>query len=118
MVVTVDAESTIPPYEQIRVQVRDAVASGTLTPGTRLPPVRALAQDLGVAANTVARAYRELESQGVVETRGRNGTIVSPHGDPREKAAQAAALSYVHQVRKLGLSDDEALDAIRAALRT
>ena len=117
MIVTVDPSSATPPYEQIRVQVRDAVRSGALAPGAKLPPVRRLAEELGLAVNTVARAYRELEADSVVETRGRNGTIVSPHGDATERAAQQAATVYVEAVRRLGLTDDEARALIDAALR-
>lgn len=116
MLVTISTESATPPYEQIRTQVREAVQSGSLTPGAKLPPVRRLAQDLGLAVNTVARAYRELEADGVVETRGRNGTVVSPHGDPTEQAAQQAALTYVQAVRRLGVPDDQALTFISSAL--
>lgn len=118
MRITVSAESHDPPYEQIRTQVREAVQSGSLAPGTKLPPVRRLAQELGLANNTVARAYRELETDGLVETRGRNGTVVSPHGDPTEQAAQQAALTYVQSVRRLGLADARALALVESALRT
>jgi DNA-binding transcriptional regulator YhcF (GntR family) len=118
MIVTVAADSTVPPYEQIRTQILDAVQSGALAPGARLPPVRRLATDLGLAVNTVARAYRELESQGVVETRGRNGTVVSPHGDPATRAAQQAAMTYAQTVRRLGLTTAEARAFIDAALET
>ena len=118
MLVTIRTDSDMPPYEQIRTQVREAVQSGSLTPGAKLPPVRRLAQDLGLAVNTVARAYRELEADGIVETRGRNGTAVSPHGDPTEQAAQQAALTYVQVVRRLGLPDAQARAIIDAALRT
>ncbi|MFN3867338.1 MAG: GntR family transcriptional regulator, partial [Demequina sp.] len=86
----------------------DAVKAGTLAPGAKLPAVRRLALDLGLAANTVARAYRELEADGIVETRGRNGTVVSPHGDATTQAAQQAAMAYVEAVRRLGLPDVEA----------
>ncbi|MFW2512211.1 GntR family transcriptional regulator [Demequina sp. SO4-13] len=116
MLVTLDTESATPPYEQIRTQVREAVQAGTLAPGAKLPPVRRLAQELGVAANTVARAYKELEADGVVETRGRNGTVVSPHGDVTTQAAQQAATAYVETVRHLGLPDKEARALIDAAL--
>lgn len=115
---SIDSGSATPPYEQIRAQVRDAVRSGTLAPGAKLPPVRRLAEELGLAVNTVARAYRELEADEVVETRGRNGTVVSPHGDASQRAAQQAASAYVETVRRLGLADDEARALIDAALRT
>ncbi|MDN6330991.1 MAG: GntR family transcriptional regulator [Micrococcaceae bacterium] len=63
------------PYDQIRQQILEAIGSGKLVPGTRLTSVRALAGRLGVAVNTVARSYRELEQAGAVQTRGRPGTV-------------------------------------------
>ena len=110
----VDASSGVPPFEQVREGIRAQVESGQLEPGFRLPPVRALADSLGLAANTVARAYKELEALGVVETRGRAGTFVAGRGVSR--AVRSAASSYVASVRTLGLSDDDALDAVRRAL--
>src|SRR4051794_31810148 len=76
MILEVDLASAVPPYEQIRAQVTALVRAGALEAGARLPPIRQLAAALGVASGTVARAYRELESDGVVATRGRNGTTV------------------------------------------
>ncbi len=75
--ISVDLGSATPPYEQIRAQVASLIALGALAPGTRLPTVRSLAADLGIAAGTVARAYRELEQAGLIETRRRNGTVVA-----------------------------------------
>ncbi|HEY3438386.1 MAG TPA: GntR family transcriptional regulator, partial [Actinotalea sp.] len=89
--VVIDAASAEPPYEQVRRQIAEAVAGGRLVAGYRLPPVRGLAEDLGLAANTVARAYRELEQAGLVETRGRGGTVVTGAGDERREAAREAA---------------------------
>jgi len=74
--VTVDPASGTPPFEQLRRQVAAMVAEGSLSPGSRMPTVRRLAADLGLAANTVARAYRELETDGVIATHGRKGTFV------------------------------------------
>ena len=108
-----DQTAADPPYEQIRSQVTARVASGELAPGTRLPTVRALATSLGVAANTVARAYRELEHAGVVVTRGRAGTVVS--GDRVDRAAKDAAASYAEAMRALGVRQDEALELVRRA---
>ena len=98
---TIDPDAPIPPSEQIRAHVVGAVRDGALAPGARLPAVRALAAELGVAAGTVAKAYRTLEADGVVETRGRNGTVVAPHGDPVERQAQAAAEAYRARVDAL-----------------
>jgi DNA-binding transcriptional regulator YhcF (GntR family) len=111
--VQIDVDGDDPPYEQIRQQIAGQVASGELSPGTRLPTVRALAEGLGIAANTVARAYRELEHTGVVSTRGRNGTLVN--GDGSERAAKEAAASYAEAMRSLGVRQDEALELVRRA---
>lgn len=111
--ITVDTADGDPPYEQIRTQIARQVADGDLPPGTRLPTVRALAGTLGLAANTVARAYRELEHAGVVTTRGRAGTVVN--GDGADRASKEAARSYADAMRALGVGQDEALDLVRRA---
>jgi len=111
--VTLDPGSAVPPYEQIREQLRAQVASGELAAGTKLPTVRALAAELGLAANTVARAYRELETLGVIETRGRAGSVVS--GPGVEQAARLAAHEFVEKVRALGLDETAALRLVRRA---
>ncbi|MBC7631206.1 GntR family transcriptional regulator [Aeromicrobium sp.] len=105
--VTVDAASAEPPYEQVRRQLADGAASGTLAPGHRLPTVRQLATDLGLAANTIAKAYRALEVDGVVQTLGRKGTFVaSRRSDDAE--AGAGAQTYARTARRRGLSLEEA----------
>jgi len=108
-----DASSGDAPYEQIRNQIVVQVSAGRLAAGTRLPTVRALAESLGVAANTVARAYRELEHAGVVTTRGRAGTVVN--GDGADRASKEAALAYADAMRALGVGQDEALELVRRA---
>lgn len=115
MIIAVDPASHVPPFEQVRHAIEGFVADGTMPPGHRLPTVRRLADDLGLAANTVARAYRELEQAGVVVTRGRHGTFVAVRGADREREAARAAAQYVRTVRELGLGADHALDIVRAA---
>jgi DNA-binding transcriptional regulator YhcF (GntR family) len=115
--VTVDTARSLPPFEQIRSQYAGQIATGELAPGTRLPTVRQLATELGVAVNTVARAYRELESAGLVETRGRAGTCVSSRGQAATAAAVAAARVYAERTAALGLDPAQALDIVAAALR-
>ena len=115
MNLTVDPSSGVPPFEQVRDAIREQVDGRTLEAGSRLPPVRALADDLGLAPGTVARAYKELEALGVVETRGRAGTFVT--GSGVERSLREAASSYVASVRALGVADDEALAAVRRVLR-
>jgi DNA-binding transcriptional regulator YhcF (GntR family) len=109
--IDLDATSGTPPYQQIGAQVVEHVASGELQPGARLPTVRRLAEDLGVAANTVARAYRELEQAGVIETRGRSGSYIT--GDQVQRKAKEAAATYLAQTRALGLGDAEALALVQ-----
>jgi DNA-binding transcriptional regulator YhcF (GntR family) len=111
--VTLDPDSQVAPYGQVREQIRAQVESGELAPGTRLPTVRALAADLGLAANTVARSYRELEALGLIETRGRAGSVVSGHGV--EQAARVAAHEYAEKMRALGMDEAEALRLVRRA---
>ena len=114
MRIVVDPGSSVPPYDQVRRQVTDLVASGELSPGDRLPPVRRLAEELGLAVNTVARAYRELEASGVIETRGRAGSFVT--GDEVGRRAKEAAAAYAARARALGLTPDEALALVARAL--
>jgi DNA-binding transcriptional regulator YhcF (GntR family) len=119
VIVRVDPGSATPPYAQIQQQLATMVHSGVLAAGARLPTIRHLAKDLGIAANTVARAYRELELEGLVTTRGRHGTFVAERPEPDRAAAtvdlgttaRAFAVEAVHH----GLGVDEAVAAIRAA---
>ena len=103
----VDADASTPLFDQLRTGVIDGVRAGALPPGTRLPTVRELAGQLGVATNTVARAYRELESAAIVETRGRFGTFIS-RVDPTDAAMAAAAKEYADVARALGLTKSDA----------
>ncbi|HEX9229451.1 MAG TPA: GntR family transcriptional regulator [Arthrobacter sp.] len=125
--ISVDLGSATPPYEQIRAQVDSLIALGALAPGTRLPTVRSLAADLGIAAGTVARAYRELEQAGLIETRRRNGTVVAgtlgspnPPGIPAPEgvagAVSAAVDRYIAEGRKSGFDDAALLAILRTRL--
>ncbi|MFC9036345.1 GntR family transcriptional regulator [[Kitasatospora] papulosa] len=117
--IAVDPDSATAPYEQLRAQLSEQTRSGDLPVGYRLPTVRGLAGELGLAANTVAKAYRALEADGVIETRGRNGTFVAAAGDAAARNAATAAQEYAELARRLGLSEADALaraeDAVRAA---
>jgi DNA-binding transcriptional regulator YhcF (GntR family) len=117
MMLEIDPDSAVPPYEQLRQQVSALVLLGALEVGARLPSIRQLANDLGLASGTVARAYRELEADGVVATRGRHGTTVSAgpkSGDPGADLLDAAG-RYAHQTRQAGLSLEDAVVALRVA---
>ncbi|MEO8262727.1 MAG: GntR family transcriptional regulator [Pseudolysinimonas sp.] len=109
---SIDPGAPTPPYEQLRAQIAD----GGLAPGTKLPTVRALADELGLAPNTVARAYRELETAGVIETRGRSGSFVALSRDAGEHALQEAAAAYAARARSLGIDPTRAVSYVEAAL--
>ncbi|MEO5851361.1 MAG: GntR family transcriptional regulator [Nocardioides sp.] len=112
--IVIDPSLPDPPYDQVKTQIAAQVASGSLSPGDKLPTVRRLAADLGIAPNTVARAYRELEQAGVIDTRGRSGTFVS--GNQVQRAAREAAASYAAKIRALGLGRAEALALVERSL--
>jgi DNA-binding transcriptional regulator YhcF (GntR family) len=114
--VRIDPSSPLVPSEQVRTQLAAAISSGTLVAGTRLPTVRGLAGDLGLAVNTVAKVYRALESAGLVQTRSRAGTVVTAAGDPTRQRLQQAARDYAATARELGVDADEAMRLVRAAL--
>lgn len=109
----IDHDGPLPPFDQVKQQLTDLIDRGVLPAGTKLPTVRALASEVGLAPNTVARAYRELEASGVVQTRGRSGTFAA--GDGVDRAAREAAVAYVVHLRDLGITDDEALALVRRA---
>ncbi|MFI1563396.1 GntR family transcriptional regulator [Streptomyces sp. NPDC020490] len=117
MTLKIRIDDTAPPYEQVRAQISEQARSGALPVGYRLPTVRGLAESLGLAANTVAKAYRALETDGVIETRGRNGTFVAAAGSAAQRELAAAAQTYAERARRLGLTQDDALEAVRDALR-
>ncbi len=104
----------VPIYRQIINQVRLLVASGRLRPGDELPPIRALAQDLLVNPNTVARAYRDLEAMGIVDTRRGAGTCVSNRASPLAEAERTRILTeridaLLAEARHLGCELDDLL---------
>lgn len=108
MKLEIDALSGEPPFEQVRRQVAEGAASGSFPAGHKLPTVRALAEALDLATNTVAKAYRALEVDGVIDTRGRAGTFVASRRTA-DGATDAAARTFVLEARRQGLSKDEAV---------
>ncbi len=114
----VDHDSVVPPFEQLRTQVAAMTVTGELSAGQKLPTVRQLAADLGLAANTVARAYRELEADGIISTQGRRGTFIRSaaldEAGSVEATARQAALSFTTAARRSGLSLAEATRLVEA----
>lgn len=117
--IAIDLSDPTPPFEQVRRQLAAVIQSGRLPAGQRLPPVRQLAKDLGLANGTVARAYGELEAAGLVHTRRGGGTTVADLATASEGATRSrldgAASAYVEAVRALGLSEQDAQEALARA---
>jgi DNA-binding transcriptional regulator YhcF (GntR family) len=108
---------TRPPYAQVRDRIRASIERGSFLPGDQLQTVRALADRLGLAPNTVARAYRELEDEGWIVGRGRAGTFVADRlavrpAAPDEALARAAA-AYLKRAEQLGFDRAAAARALR-----
>src|SRR3954447_4999668 len=103
----------------MRSQIAAYVQSGLLADGARLPTMRALAADLGVATGTVARAYAELEAAGLVASRRRTGTVVTGRRvapDPVEERLHATAAQLAREAREGGVDGETVLAIVRAAL--
>jgi DNA-binding transcriptional regulator YhcF (GntR family) len=121
-VLRVVTDAPTPPYEQLRRQLYGLIQAGVLNAGDRLPPLRQLASDLGLAVNTVARAYRELEAVGMVSSRRGGGTRVT-HTAPdvsdaeRHRLLQQQAAKFVQQARLLGIPDEQITRAVAGALQ-
>ena len=107
--------------ERLARAIEARIQRGSLAPGERLPPVRALAAELGLAPNTIAQAYRRLEEDGLIEGRGRSGTFVAeslPRRIPdRERRLAEAADAFVRRGAQLGFGEPEMGRAFRRALR-
>jgi DNA-binding transcriptional regulator YhcF (GntR family) len=111
------SEDGPPPYEQLAERLRSQIERGRLLPGDRLPPVRDLAERLGLAPNTVARAYRVLGEDGWIEGHGRAGTFVTstPPIRPGDRSAELedAARNYLRRAAQLGFDRSAAVRALR-----
>jgi GntR family transcriptional regulator len=116
--------SGVPIYLQLKEQIRHACETGALKPGDALPGIRALAESMVINPNTVARVYRELEQEGLLELRHGVGAFVASRGTTRwtaartgqMKAAQKAAKSFVAELRRRGIEPDEIRRLVEAEL--
>ena len=117
LTLTIDRRLKAAVYEQVADQVRRLVASGTLEPGTVLPPVRRLAGDLGVNLNTIARAYRVLQDEGFLVIRGRSGVAVAAPASVVDSSAREELLDQMRatlaRLRQAGMTNDELLSVLR-----
>ena len=104
--------SGVPIYLQLMEQVKHAIATGALRTGEQLPGMRKVAEELVINPNTVAKAYRELEHEGVIELRQGAGAFVSENAPSKKdaekfRAAQAAVATTVEQLRARGVADND-----------
>jgi GntR family transcriptional regulator len=115
MLIRIDTESHVPPFEQLRIQITALVIAGELQAGARLPSIRQLAGDLGLAGGTVARAYRELEAEGLVRSRGARGTAIV--GPPAAESDTAVLIDAAREFAAVADRSDSGIDAAIGALR-
>ena len=110
----------VPIYLQLMEQVKHAIETGALRPGDQLPGMRPLAEELVINPNTVAKAYRELEREGVIELRHGAGAFVSANAAPKPtdkvRAAQAVVTGAIERLRARGVTDDEIRRLVEAEL--
>ena len=113
--------SRVPESEQLVAALRRRIDAGSLAPGERLPPVRAFADELDLSPTTVAKAYRALEREGLLVTRGRHGTFVAerlPGRVPdRERRLAEAAEAFARRGRQLGFGPEAIRKAADEAVR-
>jgi len=122
MVIRINYKSGKPVYLQIVEQIKYAAASGTLRPGDAVPGIRPLAEKLRVNRNTVAKAYQELEREGVVETRAGKGCFISDSHSPlkksfRQQAIREAIDAAIVQAHHFQIDDEELLELIHKRLK-
>src|SRR5213075_216902 len=111
----------VPIYLQLMEQIKHAIETGALRPGEQLPGIRPLAEELVINVNTVAKAYRELEHEGVIELRHGMGAFVAEHAGNRRRPdvlrnAQALVAGTVDRLRARGINDEEIRRLVEAAL--
>jgi DNA-binding transcriptional regulator YhcF (GntR family) len=113
---TIDPRSDRPAFEQLRTHIADQVREGVLPAGSALPTVRRMAADLGLAPNTVAKAYRVLEQDGFVVTAGRRGTTVADQHVDVTDDARRRTVTHVAALRELGITPSEITRLLREVL--
>lgn len=119
-----DFRSGLPIYNQIVEQIQQSIATGTLKPGDQLPTVRALAEELRVNFNTVARAYRLLDEGRIISTQQGRGTYITEIPPPeaserlRRESLQALARRYIRESTRLGFSGQEISQMVSDQLKS
>ena len=122
MLITVDAEDRRPIYQQVADEIKRLIAQGTLAEGATLPPVRQLAADLGVNLNTIATAYRELQTEGLITVKHGSGAVVTSRQTSKVSGARGEELrkplrAALTQMVLAGLRRTEILRIVTDELR-
>jgi len=118
-----DIRADAPIYQQIVDQIKAQIASGTLRPGEQLPTVRALATDLRINFNTVARAYRMLDEERIISTQQGRGTYITEKPPPRvtermrRESLEALARHYVSEAARFGFADSDIRQMVNEQLK-
>lgn len=119
--ITIDRDLGDAVYVQVASQIRQLIADGVLPSGAAIPSVRQLARDLGVSLNTVARAYRLLESEGFLVIRDRAGVTVSAPAQEMDEAARNALVDELRTIlarlRQAGMSSEDLLGVVQGVVR-
>jgi GntR family transcriptional regulator len=124
MKLNINPESSVPIYIQIEDSIHSLIAAGQMQPGEQLPTIRELAADIRVNLNTVARAYFELDREGVISTQRGKGTFVSGVPDQeqiekkRQKLLQSIMCSALEETHRLGYSTEEITAVFQAEIKS
>ncbi|MCH6471526.1 GntR family transcriptional regulator [Sinomonas terrae] len=118
MILTVDLDSELPIYQQLRDQIVEAIAEGVLIEGSSLPATRALAADFGINFHTVNKAYDLLRQQGLIRLNRKTGAVVTPTVATPPFLAEwtARARTLLAEAVARGLPAEEILEACRSVL--
>ena len=123
LTLSLDVRSGLPIYTQIVNQIQSQLVNGILKPGDQLPTVRALAQELRVNFNTVARAYRILDEEHIISTQQGRGTYITEIPPPevnerlRREALEALTQRFISEAFRLGFSEREVSQMVREKLK-
>jgi GntR family transcriptional regulator len=121
MQISIDLDAPAPPFAQLIAQIKAAVQSGRLKPGEPLPSIRQLANDLALNLKTVAKAYRLLERDAVIQTRGYRGSFVHPNAK-KNSSVDLSAQAYerleetIAELRAAGVTDSEIRNAFNRSM--
>lgn len=121
MEITIDIDNPVPQFEQLIEQIKAAVTAGVLKPGDALPSIRQLANDLELNSKTVAKAYKLLERDSIIEAKGYRGTYVHPRAKTNckfnlQEWTLRKLSETIAELREAGVTDSEIRNAFAGAI--